>query len=197
MSEPIPTPADQRDRILDVALRLMAERGVSATGMRRLADACGLNVATLYHYFPSKADLFEAVISHQRYDELLAAEVPPVDRAAPLATRLEQLLTWIWDHMGDQDDVWRLLLGESLRGEDHALLAAAQLSAAFESALIRWVGTYVADLHGDPVVAARVLRGLVYGFFVENLPLPAEDRRRHLRHRAAEVAALLASGRSS
>ena len=48
---------EQRGRILDAALALMSESGSAGASMRQLAAACGLNVATLYHYFPSKADL--------------------------------------------------------------------------------------------------------------------------------------------
>ena len=41
-----------RRRILEIALSLMAQRGVDGTSMRDLASAAGLNVASLYHYFP-------------------------------------------------------------------------------------------------------------------------------------------------
>ena len=51
---------DQRDRILDATLSLMARVGAHGTSMRAVASACGLNVATLYHYFPSKHDLLQA-----------------------------------------------------------------------------------------------------------------------------------------
>ncbi len=105
----------QRDRILAIALRLMSESGVHAMSMRRLADACGLNVATIYHYFPSKADLLTEVIAQRSYGELLE-QPPPIDRELHPRARLEQLLTWIWTEMASQDDMWRLLLGESLRG---------------------------------------------------------------------------------
>ena len=47
---------DPRTRILDAALALMSEQGSAGASMRQLAAACGLNVATIYHYFPSKAD---------------------------------------------------------------------------------------------------------------------------------------------
>ena len=40
----------------------MSERGVDGTSMRDLAAAAGLNVASLYHYFPSKRELLEAVL---------------------------------------------------------------------------------------------------------------------------------------
>src|SRR6185437_12885349 len=54
--------ADQRDRILDATLSLMARAGAHGTSMRAVASACGLNVATLYHYFPSKRDLLPDAI---------------------------------------------------------------------------------------------------------------------------------------
>ena len=50
---------NQRERILDAALLLMSDRGAGSTSMRQLAKACDLNVASIYHYFPSKADLLQ------------------------------------------------------------------------------------------------------------------------------------------
>jgi AcrR family transcriptional regulator len=179
----------QRERILHTALKLMSESGVHAMSMRRLADACGLNVATIYHYFPSKAELLAEVIAQRSYGELLA-EPPPIDRRLPPRPRMEQLLVWIWSEMAGQDDMWRLLLGESLRGEQQALDSAAELSATFEKALCNWLAQLFDDVPGEPAVMARVLRGLIYGFFVEHLPLPHEDRMRYLRQRAREAAAV-------
>ena len=54
-----------RRRILQIALTLMSQRGVDGTSMRDLASAAGLNVASLYHYFPSKRDLLESVLIEQ------------------------------------------------------------------------------------------------------------------------------------
>lgn len=181
-----PAEPGQRDRILEAALRLMAEHGVHATSMRRLSEACGLNVATLYHYFPSKADLLTEVIAHRSYADLLA-EVPPVDPGAPLRERLEAVLAYVFTEMAAEDDMWRLLLGESLRGNDQVLVAAAELSALFERALNDWFDAVLADFPGDRGDVTRVLRGTIYGFFVEVLPLPRDDRVRFLLQRAREI----------
>lgn len=181
----------QRKRILDAALRLMAEAGVHAMSMRRLATECSLNVATIYHYFPSKADLLQQVIAHQSYDELLA-QTPPIDADLEPAPRLAEMLVWIWAEMGTQEDMWRLLLGESLRGEPDALAAAAELSAVFEAALDRWLLELFDDLPGERRAVARVLRGAIYGFFIEHLVLPPESRLRHLRPRADDLARTIA-----
>src|SRR4051812_26722313 len=57
---------NQREHILDVTLQLMSEQGAGRTSMRQLAAACGLNVAAIYHYFPSKDALLAAVIDERR-----------------------------------------------------------------------------------------------------------------------------------
>lgn len=179
-------PLDQRHRILDAALHLMAEKGVHAMSMRTLANACDLNVATLYHYFPSKSDLLADVVRQQDYAALLAP-MPPVDPDSTPRDRLAALLRWVWGQMAGQDDMWRLLLGESLRGDAEVMGSAAELSAMFEAALERWIEALFADR--DPSVPlARVLRGLIFGFFVEYLPLPYDDRMRYLGQRADEIA---------
>ena len=56
-----------RHRILQVSLSLMSQKGVDGTSMRDLASAAGLNVASLYHYFPSKRELLEAVLVERGY----------------------------------------------------------------------------------------------------------------------------------
>src|ERR1700734_298578 len=63
-----------RRRILQIALTLMSQRGVDGTSMRDLASAAGLNVASLYHYFPSKRDLLESVLAEQGFMPDRAAE---------------------------------------------------------------------------------------------------------------------------
>ena len=67
--------ANQRERILDVALQLMSERGSSAMSMRQLAQACGVQVAAIYHYFPSKDELLRSVVEERRYSSRLV-EMP-------------------------------------------------------------------------------------------------------------------------
>jgi len=181
------SPLDQRQRILDRALRLMADAGVHAMSMRSLATACGLNVATIYHYFPSKGALLDAVIAHQDYEGLLV-DTPPIDRDLPTRARLIGLLEWMWARMGEHDAMWKLLLGESLRGDPQALSSAAELSAGFERALDGWVEHLLPDLRGEHRTTARVLRGLVYGFFIETMSMPEPDREAFLAKRASEIA---------
>ena len=47
----------RKESIVRTAARLFAEHGYKATTMDTLAEACAINKATLYYYYPSKADL--------------------------------------------------------------------------------------------------------------------------------------------
>jgi AcrR family transcriptional regulator len=69
-----------RSRILQISLSLMSQRGVDGTSMRDLAAAAGLNVASLYHYFPSKRDLLEAVLVEHGFLPMVA-DAPPTSGA--------------------------------------------------------------------------------------------------------------------
>ncbi|MGD9946510.1 MAG: TetR/AcrR family transcriptional regulator [Burkholderiaceae bacterium] len=59
----------QRDRILELAVRAFAEIGYPSASMAQLAQACGTSKGRLYHYYPSKeAILFDSL---QRYTQRL------------------------------------------------------------------------------------------------------------------------------
>ena len=50
-----------RMRILDAAARLMADNGYARTSMRDIAAQLDMSAASLYHYFPSKDQLVDAL----------------------------------------------------------------------------------------------------------------------------------------
>ena len=55
--------AETRQRILDEARRAFTTRGYDNTTNREIADGAGITAAAIYHYFPSKVDLYVAVFS--------------------------------------------------------------------------------------------------------------------------------------
>jgi AcrR family transcriptional regulator len=52
-----------RERILDVALRMFADKGYEATSMREIAAQLGISKAALYYHFDSKADIVRAMLA--------------------------------------------------------------------------------------------------------------------------------------
>lgn len=175
-----------RARILDAALSLMSEHGVAGTSMRMLAGECGLNVATLYHHFPSKADLLAAVLAERGYLHRLAEEHPPAElrRGDPSpAKRLERLVRWLWWASQQEEAVWRLLVGESLRGTAAARTAATAIVEALDEAVTGWLREVVPELGRRTEPVARLVRSLLFSLVVEHLALGPDDDRARARIR--------------
>jgi AcrR family transcriptional regulator len=188
-----PIPRSRRDAILDVALDLMSEHGASATSMRSLATACNVNVAALYHYFPSKADLLRSVIEERRYG-LRLRDVPAVDVTLPPRERLIMLVLALWDGVREEEAIWRLLLGEALRGDETAAAVGSEILDALEPALRDWLVTLFTEPDGslsvDPDAVATVLVSEVFSFFIGQLFRPVDTRELATRREAEALATL-------
>jgi len=188
----------QRQHILDTALTLMSQRGVDGTSMRDLAGAAGLNVASLYHYFPSKRDLLVSVLEeHGFISDLTAAPRVTVtrDRADGLAELLDDMMA----SMLEVEKFVRLMLGEVLRGDETAHSVGVELFAATQESLERWVAENeptISERAGAPALA-RVLRAVIVGLFFEHVAGVLDDDgdvAAAFRRRAQEAAGVLRSG---
>lgn len=167
----------QRSRILDAALGLVSELGASGMSMRRLASSCGLNVATIYHYFPSKADLLEALIEERRYGERMASEDPAIEPSLPARRRFVAFFTWVAARTLEEETVLRLLLGEGLHGNDTARSSARELLAALDETLTGWLAAGFPELSPatPPPVAARLVRTALLSVATEHLAAGPAD----------------------
>lgn len=54
--------SDRRAAIIEAARQLAHDRGISATTYGDVAEAVGMTRALTYHYFPTRDDLFDAVL---------------------------------------------------------------------------------------------------------------------------------------
>lgn len=84
------TDAITRERIVDVALGLIAAGGLAAFSMRRLADELDVRVNTIYWHVPNKQELLAAVGERIVGDEMPAERPMPgaVDDAIAAATAI-------------------------------------------------------------------------------------------------------------
>ena len=181
---------NQRGHILDVTLRIMSDQGAAKTSMRQLARECGINVATLYHYFESKDALLTAVVEERRYGARLA-EPPEIDPSWPVEQRVRALFGEMWLGALAEEAIWRLLLGEGLRGEPAVLPVGQALLATVETGLSAWIGAVVPE-PGDPAVAADPVIGQPFAGFVRHIFAPGDGAAAIHRPAADALVAALA-----
>lgn len=98
---------ETRNRILQAALELMAERGFAATSTREVSERLGFTKAALYYHFRTKDDLLAALVAPaiERL-EMLVAQADP--RSTPAARR--DLLRGFIDLVATHEDLIRVLL---------------------------------------------------------------------------------------
>jgi AcrR family transcriptional regulator len=58
------TAAETRQRLVEATAALHAERGISATSLRDVAERAGVSVGTAYHHFPTYLDAVRACGAH-------------------------------------------------------------------------------------------------------------------------------------
>lgn len=91
--------ARTRDRILDAARALFADKGYHAASMNDVALASQLNKASLYHYFESKQALLEAM--HQQLVAEAEATIERFPRMADLPQALREAGRQYLAHFND------------------------------------------------------------------------------------------------
>lgn len=79
--------AENRERILKAASRLMRERGISGAGVDALTEAAGMTHGSLYSQFGSKERLVEEALDYG-----IAASAQTMDGAATLADYIAEYL---------------------------------------------------------------------------------------------------------
>ena len=51
-----------KDRILEISLKLFSDKGYAALSMRDLSEAIGIRASSIYYYFKSKQEIFDALL---------------------------------------------------------------------------------------------------------------------------------------
>src|SRR3984893_3932269 len=98
---------ERRRQLLGAGAELFAEHAFEEISMRQIAAAAGISKPLLYHYFPSKIELFKAAVSEQAAE--LQALIEPSGDGTPLEqlTRsLDAYLAWIESN----SRAWRKLM---------------------------------------------------------------------------------------
>ncbi len=139
---------DKQAEIFATALRIFRQKGYHAASMQDLADAVGLQKASLYHYISSKEDLMLAIYERAtgaftaQLTELAATSLPPTEK---LERAIESHLVALCDQL----ELFTVYLREQnffsgrqrarvrAEGEHHAQLLEAILEEGVRSGEFR------------------------------------------------------------
>jgi len=162
---------DRRSQLLAKALEIFAEGGFHGTPTRELARRAGVSEALVFHHFPTKDALIQALIGAMGFKERITmieqftAHMPP--RAA-LVRIAEQFLTRLRDEPGIFRVVFSGLVetphlaGEFYQNFLSRLLALETrlFERAFEERAAKAAAASApAPRHGDPAIVARSFHG--------------------------------------
>jgi len=90
---------ERRRQLIEAGAALFAEHAYEEISMREVAAAAGVSKPLLYHYFPSKIELFKAAVAEKaaEVEQLIA----PTGQGTPfeqLTTSIDAYLAWIESH---------------------------------------------------------------------------------------------------
>lgn len=158
----------KRKSILDAAIRTFRDEGYESASMDRIAENAGASKRTVYNHFPSKDDLFQAVID-QFGQEMRSMKLIPYDTTRTLE---EQLADFADAELAVVNDpVWmgfiKVLLSVFIRNPELARKAVSR-HAASEDSVTAWIRAAALDgklLVDDPSMAAGVFTAMMGGAF--------------------------------
>ena len=101
----------RRDKVLEAGLQVFSERGYRAS-MDEIAKATGVTRTVLYYYFPTKKDLFRAVLEAQ-VTEFLRHIAPAVATQGTPEDRLRAVLDALLGFAESEPRGWDLVFARS------------------------------------------------------------------------------------
>lgn len=152
-----------KEEILTKCFDLFARRGYASLTMRELAKELGISTGSLYHYFPSKEDIFGEMIAwlSNRDVQRVVSQIPP---DAPLETRLKILIQFV---TLQEADFLRLLLLVL----DYKRARPEEGEAAVRAVLEIYKVAIREQLGGDPTLSDFIfnsMMGLIAGRYLDD-----------------------------
>ena len=156
-----------RRDILLAAAEVFARRGYAAATLAELAEAAGFAAPSLYRYFESKEGIFRSLVD-LFVREMDATFMEPVDRALPLAGRLEGLLRTQSRTAESFRSAFSVLdaAGPELADVAPQLRSPRAGLDYYESRLVRWLERNATreELRLPPKIVARAFAGIAFAF---------------------------------
>lgn len=158
----------KREAIVQAAIAEFRENGFAGTSMDRVAAAADVSKRTVYNHFPSKDELFEAILAQMWEHSHAQAEIR-YDAGRPLRAQLLAVLEQKMQMLDDASfiDLSRVAMAELMHTPERARALVDRLSEK-EEGLPLWMRAAQQDgrlrTGVDAHYAAHQLHGMVKSF---------------------------------
>ncbi len=154
--------AEKRERLLEAALALFAERGFHGTAVPLVAERAGISAGSVYRFFESKEALVNAVFREAK--TRLAAALTGVDLNQPPKQAFDEFWGRMVQFARQHPTTFHFL-----ELQDHAAYLDSE-SKALEMSVLTPIAEACLQLQGtgafDPRVPVDVLLAIIWGAFV-------------------------------
>ncbi len=94
MARTVKDPEVRRNEILDAAQQLFTLKGYDQTSVQDILDAAGISKGAFYHYFSSKEELLDCLVTRMVAQTMLAAQPILDDQSLDAAEKMETLFNF-------------------------------------------------------------------------------------------------------
>ena len=106
----------RREQVMAVARGVFVERGYHAAGMDEIAVAAGVSKPVLYQHFPSKLELYLALLD-RGIEELLGAADAALASTSDNKERVRATMRAYFSFVADRDSAYRLVFESDVMNE--------------------------------------------------------------------------------
>ena len=181
---------ENRERLLECALKLFSTRGYDAVGVQQIVQAAGVTKPTLYHYFGSKRGLLEALLG-EYFGQMNRLLLEASAYSGNLPGTLERITTALFEFARENPAFYRMQLAlwfapqdsegfqvvSSLNAAQHEILEVLFRQAAqdhgnmrgrhraYAATFLGMINTYITlALNGLSRLDANLIRQAVHQF---------------------------------
>lgn len=173
-----------KNKILDAALKLFAERGFHNTSISQITKAAGVSKGLLYNYFSKKEELIDGIVA-QAMKEGEEVMIEMMKQTTP-HDKLRFIIDYAFEEITERKEYYKLMLSLSLQ-LDHfdnireIVFAKYQHSIPFFAALLKDVG--VANPEEEALIFAATMDGIGSQYVVLGEVFPIEKLKKSIYHR--------------
>jgi AcrR family transcriptional regulator len=158
-SRPTRLPRDQRRiQLLDAASEVFASKGYHAAAMDDIADAAGVSKPVLYQHFPSKLDLYLALLDHS-CDRLVEVVEEALASTDENADRVIATVAAFYEFVSSEGSDFRFVFESDLTSDDAVQRRLSRVNAEISEA----IAEVIAEDTSLPTQQAKLLAVCLVG----------------------------------